>query len=71
MWKSGQKQEEDVRNRNARENVIWWKPRSGTSYSWFDNWLQLGPLHLQAYEGILINETTEDVTEVIQGEPLG
>lgn len=27
---------------------MWWEPRGGTSSIWYDNWSNLGPLHIHA-----------------------
>lgn len=32
--------------RDAIEQHLWWEPRGGTSSIWYDNWSNLGPLHL-------------------------
>lgn len=68
-WKGGSHlRKKMLENRSVLENVIWWEPKSGTANIWFDNWTQLGPIFLQVLEGISIDETSENVAELMQGE---
>ena len=45
-WKGiSQLWENVLHNRECIKKIQWWEPKSGTSYVWYDNLTQLGPLY--------------------------
>lgn len=47
LWKRGsQVWKHMLENRVLIENHLWWEPKNGSSTIWYDNWSNLGPLHL-------------------------
>ncbi|KAK4737149.1 hypothetical protein R3W88_000846 [Solanum pinnatisectum] len=60
QWKGGsQIWKHMLENRDVIEQHLWWEPKGGTSSIWYDNWTNLGPLHLHQLDSPTCHPTRD------------